>query len=65
MDDEDEDLTDGKTDEERLEILLKKNPRTNKDLERLRKVADRLLDKATNTGDKELYYKILDVLGEL
>ncbi len=65
LDDEDEDLADGRTDEERLEILTKKNPRTPKESLQLKKVAARLLDKATAGGDKELYYRVIDVISDL
>lgn len=64
LDEDDEDF-DGTTDEERLENLLNKNPRTQKDNDNLKKVATRLLDKATINGDKDLYYKALDALGEV
>ena len=65
LDEDDEDEADGRTDEERLAALLQKYPRTEKENDRLTKIADRLLDKATATGDKELYYKVMDVLSEL
>lgn len=64
LDEDDEDF-DGTTDEMRLENLLKKNPRTEKDTVNLKKVANRLIDKATANGDKSLYYKALDALSEV
>ncbi len=64
LDEDDEDF-DGTTDEERLENLLKKDPRTQKDTENLKKVANRLLDKSLNSGNKDMYYRMMDVLAEM
>ncbi len=65
LDDEDEDLDDGKTDEQRLTALVEKNPRTAKEDERLKKIAGRLLDKALAIGDKDLYYRVMEAIGNL